>query len=106
LLISNFENQKAKVILATNAINSVASAVANRSDTSIVKDADRGDGSKARNISLTKAEDMAALINALDRQLEVLVNLDFSGDSSFAEQSALRIRDLFRASDKSLPTQP
>lgn len=88
---SNFERQKAKAILATNALNSVASAVANRIDTYIVKENDEAGVSKARPINLTKGEDMAILINALDRQLEVLVNLDFSGDASFAEQSAQRI---------------
>lgn len=88
---SNFERQKAKAILAANALNSVASAVANRIDASIVKDNDEAGVSKARPINLAKGEDMALLINALDRQLEVLVNLDFSGDSSFAEQSAQRI---------------
>lgn len=95
---SNFESQKAKVILATNALNSVASAVANRTDAHIVKDNDGTGISKSRAINLTKGEDMAVLINTLDRQLEVLVNLDFSGDPSFAEQSAQRLGDLFKAS--------
>ena len=95
---SNFESQKAKVILATNALNSVASAVANRADASIVKDNDGTGISRSRPINLTKGEDMAILINTLDRQLEVLVNLDFSGDASFAEQSAQRLGDLFKPS--------
>jgi hypothetical protein len=103
---SNFENQKAKVILATNALNSIASAVANRADADLVKDSDASGISKPRNISLTKAEDMAALIHALDRQLEVLVNLDFSGDSSFAEQSAKRISDMLNGPNKLTPAQP
>ncbi len=101
---SNFERQKAKVILATNALNGVASAVANRADANIVKDNDGTGVSKPRAINLTKGEDMAILINALDRQLEVLVNLDFSGDSSFAEQSAQRLGDLFKASGRGSET--
>lgn len=88
---SNFERQKAKAILATNVLNGVASAVANRVDAYVVQDNDAAGVSKPRPINLTKGEDMAVLINALDRQLGVLVNLDFSGDSSFAEQAAQRI---------------
>ena len=53
------------MILVTNALNSVASAVANRADASIVKDKDGTGISKSRAFNLAKGEDMAILINTL-----------------------------------------
>lgn len=104
----NYDKQKDMVILATDMLNRIASAVANanalaminanpapntNSGTTInIKDANGV--ITQRVINLTNPKEMAAFINILDDQLRILSNLDFSGDSSFAEQSAKRVGSL------------
>lgn len=99
----NYENQKTKVVLAANVLNRVASAAANRKLTT----ADVGpsvDGGPDRDVLVAfSADQMAALIRSLDAQLEVINNLDFRGDSSFADASAKRMGQLLNASDNLTP---
>lgn len=97
---ANYENQKAKTILATDMLNRIASATASGSDASMVSARDTNGAIKPSKIDLNKSEDMASLIKFLDDQLAILTNLDFSVDSSFAESSAKRFGDLLNNSTK------
>jgi hypothetical protein len=102
----NYENQKAKVILAADMLNRMASATANQSDGGIVKSNDASGAAKSLVLNLTNPKDLAVLMDALDGQLRVLTNLDFSGDSSFAEQSAKRFGDMLTNTIRTVPPTP
>lgn len=91
----NYENQRTKVVLATNLLNNVASAVAN-------KNAIRLDGKPAaanakpeeKSLPLVDVASVTLLIQSIDKQLEVINDLNFGGDSSFAEEAAKKVGKL------------
>lgn len=99
----NYENQRTKVILSTNLLNAIASATANRSTPgeSIGKGAPGAD--QQNSLALVSAENMAILIRSIDQQLEIINDLKFEGDSSFAEASARRIGDILNRNSLTKP---
>jgi len=84
----NYESHRIKHALATDLINSVASAAVNQS---AIGFQDANSPSPPPALDLNKFTDMATLIRALDSKLEILNKPEFSGDSSFAESSVKRI---------------
>jgi len=103
---ANYENQKTKVALATDMLNRIASATANQSNASIVKSIDANGTAKTIVVNLTNPKDFTILTDALDDQLRVLTNLDFTSDSSFAEQSAKRFGDMIQGGIKTVAPLP
>ena len=94
----NYENQRTKVVLATNLLNNIASAVAN-------KNAVRLDGKPAaanakpeeKSLPLVDVASVTLLIQSIDKQLEVINDLNFGGDSSFAEEAAKKVGKLLNS---------
>lgn len=99
----NYENQKTKVVLAANVLNRVASAAANRKLAAADVGTRVDGGSDRDGLVAFSADQMASLIRSLDVQLEVINNLDFRGDSSFADASAKRVGQLLNGSDNASP---
>jgi hypothetical protein len=103
----NYENQRTKVVLATNLLNGVASAVAN-------KNAIRLDGKPAaanatpeeKSLPLVDVANVTLLIQSIDKQLEVINDLNFGGDSSFAEDAAKKFGKLLNSTPLPEPTKP
>jgi hypothetical protein len=90
----NYESNSSKQTLASDLINSVASAAANRSAMGY-QEADKT--SKPDPIDLDTSTGVTALIRALDSKLLILNKMEFTGDTSFAESSARRISNLMNS---------
>jgi len=102
----NYENQRTKFVLTTNLLNSISSAVANRNISRFdVSEAVAGQDAEPSS-RLNNSDNMAILIESVDKQLAVINDLKFEGDSSFAESSAKTIGDILNQSRPSKPVQP
>ncbi len=99
----NYESNSSKQTLASDLINSVASAAANRSAIGY-PEADRT--SKPDPIDLDTSTGMTTLIRALDGKLLLLNKMEFTGDTSFAESSARRISNLMNSTGKEPQVSP
>jgi hypothetical protein len=93
----NYESHRVKYALATDLINSVASAAANHT---AIGFQDGSSGSPAATLNLNTSTGMATLIRTLDSKLEVLNKPEFTGDTSFAEGSVNRIGGLLNTPPK------
>lgn len=99
----NYESHKIKQAMATDLINSVASATANQS---AIGFPDPNSIAKPAPLDLNTFTGMTTLIRALDSKLEILNKPEFSGDTSFAESSAKRIGDLLNSPGKEPQVSP
>jgi hypothetical protein len=99
----NYESHKIKQALATDLINSVASATANHS---AIGFPDPNSPSKPAPLDLNTFTGMTSLIRALDSKLQILNKPEFSGDTTFAEGSAKRIGDLLSSPGKGPQVSP
>jgi len=97
---ANYENQRTKLVLATTVLNNVASAIANQTAL-IVLTSDDGTKSQKQSLKLTNSANMTALIQHLDKQLEVINAINFTGDATFAQESVNRINLLLKKSEAS-----
>lgn len=102
----NYENQRAKVVLATNLLNSVASAVANKTAVSMAGKPGADAKPEEKILALVDDVNMALLIRSIDKQLEVINDLDFGGDSSFAEDAAKKVGKLLNGASLPGPAKP
>ena len=100
---ANYENQRTKFVLATTVLNSTASAIANRVAINIELPSDGAANPTKGVLPLSQAANMAALIQYVDRQLEVINAINFTGDSTFAEQTVKSVNSFLKTSDRLLP---
>lgn len=102
----NYESQRTKAILATNLLNSVASAVANQA--MIRPEVKPADSAKPeeKTLPLNSQVNMTMLIQSIDKQLEVINDLKFGGDSSFAEEAAQKVGKLLNSTPLPEPAKP
>ena len=100
---ANYENQRTKFVLATTVLNSTASAIANRVAINIELPSDGAANPTKGVLPLSEAANMAALIQYVDRQLEVINAINFTGDSTFAEQTVKSVNSFLKTSDRLLP---
>ncbi|MEB3317390.1 MAG: hypothetical protein VKO39_04545 [Cyanobacteriota bacterium] len=99
----NYDSQRTNFILATNVLNTAASAIANQNMINPDLPAD-GAASQAKGIlPLTDPANMATLIRYVDKQLGVINAINFTGDASFAEQSLKSVNSFLKTSDRLLP---
>ena len=86
------------MVLASNALNLIASAMANR--TVLLPEMKPAAPGKAMGeLPLVNAQNATLLIQYIDKQIEIINAINFTGDSSFAEQSAQRIYGLLKQAD-------
>jgi hypothetical protein len=102
----NYENQRTKFVLATNLLNRVSSAVANRNLASINSSQVASMQPINPDIKPNTSESMGILIESIDQELAVINDLKFEGDSSFAESSVKSIGQFFNQSRPSQPPLP
>ncbi len=102
----NYENQRTKMVVATNLLNSVASAFANENMLLLAVKPVANDKPETRILVLNNKADMVLLIQSLDKQLEVINDLNFGGDSSFAEDAAGKVGKLLNSTTLPEPVKP
>ena len=100
---ANYENQRTKFVLATTVLNSTASAIANKVAINIELPSDGAANPTKGALPLSQAANMAALIQYVDRQLEVINAINFTGDATFAEQTVKSVNTFLKTSDRLLP---
>jgi hypothetical protein len=103
---ANYENQRSQYLLATNLLNSVASAVVNRAAVGLTPVADANAPAAKALTPLSSPENVALLIRYLDQNLETINAINFTGDASFAEQSVNRINTIIKSTENVLPKFP
>lgn len=100
---TNYNSQREKFILATTVLNTTASAIANQNMINPDLPSD-GAASQTKGIlPLSDAANMATLIRYVDKQLEFINAINFTGDSSFAEQTIKSVNTFLKTSDRLLP---
>lgn len=96
---TNYENQKTKYVLSTTVLNSIASAIANRTAINTDPSGDPNTKTNKGSLKLTNADNMTLLIQYLDKQLEYINSINSTWDSTFAEESANRINTILKSAD-------
>lgn len=106
----NYESQRIKQSLATDLMNTVATAAANGKSYGFPNSPIEG---KDVFWDLKTAAGMGLMTKALDKELKVLTTLDFGVDATFAQNAAIRIGLMFSpeekapsGSSKGKPNQP
>ena len=93
---ANYQSYSNKYSLAQDLIATIDSAVANGS-------AVIATNQEQKNLNLANRPDMAILISYVDDRLRIIRKPEFSGDSSFAEESFQKIGGILHAGDRSNP---
>lgn len=99
----NYINQQANFVLATNILNTTASAIANQNMINPDLPSDGAASQEKGILPLSDPANMAVLIRYVDKQLERINAINFTGDSSFAEQTIKSVNSFLRTSDRLLP---